>query len=91
MLSNRIAFLCLILLPIFTYIVGKNEWVQAFLPRLPLAALVFFWFYCCVTLMLSLGIRLGLLDPNNPEHVRVARGFYWVLTKEGRAKVRDFF
>lgn len=88
MLSNRVAFLCLILLPIFTYIAGKNEWMDSFFPEFSLAGLVFFWFYCYVSLMFSMGIRFGLLDPNNLRHIRVARGFYPILTKEGRATVR---
>jgi hypothetical protein len=90
MLSNRVAFLCLVFLPIFTYIAGKNEWMDNLFPRFSLVALVFFWFYCYVSLVLSMGMRFGLLNPNNPQHIRVARGFYLILTKEGRAKVHDF-
>jgi hypothetical protein len=91
MLSNRVAFFLFIAWPLFIYASTKNEWLRSVISGEFVIASGFFWFYCYVTLMLSFGIRFRLLSPNIPAQVRVARGFYPFLTKEGRARAREIF
>lgn len=91
MLSNRVAFFLFFTWPLFMYASIKNEWLRSVVAGDFVIASGFFWFYCFVTLMLSFSISYRLLSPSIPAQVRVAKGFYPFLTKEGRAKAREIF